>query len=81
MTEVSGRIRTLASDILLLPVERIPPSASPETVAGWDSVQHLTLILALEQEFDVQFEPEEIAQLTSIGRIEAVVVEKLSGGA
>jgi len=80
MTSVLGRVRALASDILLLPVEQIAPSTSPQDVASWDSVQHLSLILALEQEFDVQFGLEEIARLTSIERIVAVVAEKLSRG-
>jgi acyl carrier protein len=42
---------------------------SPETLDGWDSVNHLNLMLALEAEFDVQFEADEIAELTSVGAI------------
>ena len=80
MTQLPERVRALASDILLLPVEQIAPGTSPESVAGWDSVQHLRLILALEQEFEVEFEPEEIARLTSIEQIETVVAEKLRRG-
>ena len=42
----------------------------------WDSMHHLNLVVELEMEFDVNFDPEEIAQMTSIKEIEAVLLEK-----
>jgi acyl carrier protein len=38
----------------------------------------LNLVLALEQEFQVQFDPEEIETLISPERVSAIVGEKLS---
>jgi acyl carrier protein len=50
---------------------------STETVTSWDSVHHLQLLLAIEDEFDLRFDVEEIADLTSFGairqRVEAAV--------
>jgi acyl carrier protein len=42
---------------------------SPETIEGWDSVKHIQLVLALESEFGMQFEPDEIAELIKFGVI------------
>ena len=39
----------------------------------WDSMHHLNLVVELEMEFDVSFIPEEIAQMTSIKEIIAVL--------
>ena len=36
----------------------------------WDSLRHLELVVALEEAFDVSFEPEEIAEMKSIVEIE-----------
>ena len=63
------RVRAVASDVLDVPAERITARASTDSIESWDSLQHLNLILALEQEFDVQFEPEEMERMTSVGRI------------
>ena len=52
------------------------PESSPETVPNWDSLQHLNLVLALEQEFQVQFTPEEIEQLLSVALVAALLDEK-----
>jgi acyl carrier protein len=41
-------------------------------------LQHLNLVLALEQEFHVQFTPEEIEQLQSVELISMLVEEKVS---
>ena len=63
------RVRAVASDVLDVPAERINARASTDSIESWDSLRHLNLILALEQEFDVQFEPEEMERMTSVGQI------------
>ena len=50
--------------------------SSPETIPTWDSLQHLNLVLALEQEFRIQFTPEEIEQILSVEKAAAVLEEK-----
>ena len=69
-------VRAIAADVLQVPPQRITPESSMTTIETWDSLQHLNLILALEQRFDLQFEPEEIERMTSIRQIVAVVEEK-----
>lgn len=43
--------------------------ASSYTVEGWDSIAHLRLVLALEGEFGIQFQAEEIPELVSFRAI------------
>jgi acyl carrier protein len=71
-------VRQIVADIFNLPQSRIEPSSSPDTIEGWDSLQHLNLTLALEQEFGVQFTPEEIEQLLSVELIADLLDEKLT---
>ena len=77
---VFERVRGIAANVLKLPGSQITAQSSPETIASWDSIQHLNLVLALEQEFGCQFEPEEIDQMNSIDRIHSVVQNKLNHG-
>ena len=70
---VYPQVQQIAADILQLPAERITPESSPENTEGWDSVQNLNLVLALEQRFDLQFEPDEIDRMKTIGDIAALV--------
>ena len=77
------RVCGMVADLFQLPPETVGPGTSPDTVETWDSLQHLNLVLALEQEFQLQFTPEEIEQLLSVELIAALVIEKtqLSEGA
>jgi acyl carrier protein len=49
--------------------EQLDENVSQHDVEKWDSLNHLNLIIALEEEFDILFEPEEIAEMTSIQKI------------
>jgi len=70
------RVQSVASDIFGIPVAKITAESSPETIENWDSMQHLNLVLAIEEKFGVQLDPEDIEQMKNIGAV-AALVEKL----
>jgi acyl carrier protein len=70
------RVQTVFSDVFQIAREQVRPDSSPDTIPNWDSLQHLNLVLALEQEFQVQFTPEEIEQLLSVELVAALLEEK-----
>jgi acyl carrier protein len=67
------------ADVFEMPIEEVRADLSPENVENWDSSRHLSLVIALEQEFGVQFEPEEIEQLLSFELIQSMVSAKCAG--
>lgn len=73
---LTDQIRRLVADVLRVPVEQLGPRSSPDDIESWDSLRHLNLVLAIEQEFELQFTPEEIEQLLSVELIELLVEEK-----
>jgi acyl carrier protein len=72
------RVRNIAADILGLSSQKINAESSPDDVENWDSVHHLEFVLALEQEFELQLEPDEIEQMKNIGQIAAMLDRKLA---
>jgi acyl carrier protein len=76
--ELFDRVRQIAADIFSTPADRMTRQSSPEEIEKWDSVQHLSLVLALEQGFNVQFDPEEMDQMKTLGDITDLVDLKLS---
>lgn len=44
----------------------------------WDSLRHLNLIVELEDAFELEFEPEEIAEMKSFDVVKACLEKKLS---
>lgn len=76
---VFDRIRGIAADVFQSDSATLTTDSSPETIEAWDSVQNLNLILALEQEFGLEFVPEEMDQMKTIGQITDVVAGKRYG--
>lgn len=76
MNEVD--LKRVIGAVLNLPAESIDESASADTIEGWTSLAQLNLILALEEEFDIQIPDEEAADLTSYPLIRLVVQEQLA---
>jgi len=59
-----------------VPLEQLNEESSPDNVKNWDSLKHMNLILALEEEFDVSFSDEEIVELLSVEIIVETLKEK-----
>jgi acyl carrier protein len=75
-TPIFDRVRGIAADVLQLDPASVTPDSSPQSVETWDSVQHLNLVLALEEQFGIQFEPEEMDSMKNIGAIADLVGRK-----
>lgn len=58
-------------------LDQVDTTLSQTNCIKWDSMNHLNLIIALESEFEVSFEPEEMAVMKSYETISAVLKEKL----
>src|SRR5271170_7037004 len=71
-----NQVRNIASDIFGIPAHQITAESSPQTIENWDSMQHLNLVLAVEEKFGVQFDPEEIERMKNVGAV-VTLVEKL----
>lgn len=69
-SETGLKLRRVMSAVFGVSEAAIRETDSPATITAWDSVGHLQLMLALEQEFGVQFEPDEFATLASVSALE-----------
>jgi acyl carrier protein len=74
--QIFDRVRGIAADVLQLDPASVTPDSSPQSVESWDSVQHLNLVLAIEEQFGIQFEPEEMDGMKNIGAITDLVSRK-----
>jgi acyl carrier protein len=77
--EILERVRGIAADVLQVNPASLNAESSPQSVESWDSVQHLNLVLALEEQFGVQFEPDEMDGMKSIGAIAGLLSGKAAG--
>jgi len=55
---------------------QVNDDTNQDNCENWDSLRHLNFIIELETEFDVSFEPEEIAAMTSLSIVESMIQQK-----
>lgn len=53
------------------------PSASQETVAAWDSVAAITMMNVIEDEFALQMDLDDLADLDSFEKVHAYLQKRL----
>ena len=61
----------------VLETEDISLITSQENCENWNSLRHLNLVSELEEAFNMEFEPEEIADMHSVNSIIDIVQKKL----
>ena len=74
--QIPSSLREIVADTLEISPEDVSRDLSSASVDTWDSFRHLQLILAIESEFGVQFDPQQIPELTTVATIEAVLEQK-----
>ena len=57
---IEVRIKQVMSDVFNIDINSINDTSSPDNIENWDSLKHMNLITALEEEFGVIFDDQEI---------------------
>ena len=63
------RVFELVSQIMDIPEENVTSESSNLNLTGWDSLNHLTLIITIQEEFNVEFSDEQIIGMTNVAFI------------
>ena len=63
---VLERARKAVADLLEIPVEKVTDTAHFVKDLGMESVQSIELIAALEEEFDIEIEQDEVASIFTV---------------
>ena len=57
--------------------QEVNTDVSQKNCDRWDSLRHLSLASELEEAFDIELEPEEIAEMTDFSKVVEMVKTKL----
>jgi acyl carrier protein len=68
---MTNELREILTSVL--EVDAISDEDSSETIPSWDSVRHLSLIMAIEEHYGITFEADEISKLVSVRAIATAV--------
>ncbi len=74
---VNMKIKEVMSAVFEIPLESISDDSSYDNIENWDSLRHLNLILAIEEEFEVSIPDEEVGNLVNYKLIELIINDLL----
>ncbi len=70
------RIKQIMAAVIKVDESKITEDSSPDNLEGWDSLKHMNLVVALEEEFGVEFDEDDIMNMMNFRLIEAILREK-----
>ena len=76
-SEIYSELNTVFRDLFDDESIVLTPETSADDIEGWDSLAHINLIVAVEQEFKVKFKTAEIESLHNVGHLVSVIEDKL----
>lgn len=74
---LTERVVIIVSQVMNVPQEVINLDSSPDTIDTWDSLKQMNLVLALEDEFEVQFNDQQTLEMQNVELILIVLKELL----
>lgn len=66
---MEDKIKYIFGELFKIKSEDFSQDLDVNTVLGWDSMNHLNLIIALEESFNVSFTTEEVILMTNVKAI------------
>jgi acyl carrier protein len=73
---MTPELRTLAADIFDVGPEEIQGDLGPGSWERWDSLGHLRLVTAVEEEFGVKLSMQEIQTIASLDALDVLIRER-----
>jgi len=70
---VNEKLTELVSELFDLDPSLVNDELTPEDVDQWDSMNHLRLVTAVEQEFGIKLSTSDIESITSVGVLRALI--------
>ena len=74
---IREQVKNIMSVVFTIPVDEIDENSSSDSIHSWDSINHMKLVVALEEEFNIEFKDAEIIELINTKLIVLVLSKKL----
>lgn len=76
--EVLKRLQSIFDELFLDEVI-VTPELSARDVEEWDSLLHISLVVAVEEAFDVKFRVGEVEATKTVGDFADLIVQRMNG--
>lgn len=75
---MKNEIKNIMTRVFQIEPAAISDNIEMDKLVKWDSLSHLNLVVALEEKYQISFEPDEIFEMTNIEKIQEIITRKLN---
>ena len=75
--EIYAQLNAVFRQVLEDDSIELTPETTADDVDGWDSMNHMFIVVELEKRFGVKFQAAEMEELKSVGELAALLKHKL----
>jgi acyl carrier protein len=72
---MKNRIKKVMGNVFSIDENSINNESSPDSIESWDSLKHMNLLVALEEEFNVEFDDDSLESLLNFKLIYLTIKE------
>lgn len=69
------KLLSIISEVFALPFDKITDDIAYNSYAPWDSLKHLQMVSMIEEEFGIEFEMDDIIDMSTIGKIKEITAK------
>lgn len=76
--EILFKVQGIIADVLDLPDLHVTKETTAEEVEGWDSLNHINIVLSVEKQFGIKVGTAEIEELRNVGELVELIKKKVA---
>lgn len=77
--EIFERLDRVFQDVFDDDTLHVTPKTTADDIEDWDSLEHITLISAVEREFRMKFKMGEISSMKNVGEMAFIIAARAKG--
>lgn len=78
MEEIFKRLNKVFREVFDEESINVTANTTSEDIEGWDSLEHINLIVAVEEEFGIKFNMKEVTTMKNVGEMAELINNKIN---
>ena len=76
--EIFARLNKVFQEVFDDPSIRLTPQTTADDIEDWDSLEHINLIAAVEQEFGMKFTMGQVVTMKNVGEMADIIMSQIA---
>ena len=73
MVDKNNKLKKVFAESLSIAIEKVVDELEYNTISEWDSIGHMSLIAAIEDEFDIMMETDDIIDMSTFKKAKEIL--------